>query len=61
MCPTCDSAATELATSTLSQFLCPWGAPALTACSPQAQGEQCMAGLEFGTAGGRWWETPWLL
>lgn len=52
------SAGTELATSTLSQVLCPWGGPALTACSPQPQRGQCRAGLEFGTAGGSWWETP---
>lgn len=38
MWPSYDSVATELATSTLSQFLCPWGGPALTPCSPQAQG-----------------------
>lgn len=38
MWPSCDSAATELATSTLSQFLCPWGPPALTLFPPPPPG-----------------------
>lgn len=48
MRPSYDSVATELATSTLSRFLCPWGGPAVTPCSPQAQGGCAWLGWSLG-------------